>query len=71
MKSLLTFITGSKATGEKLAEPKKFPIRNVSDAECIQWAAEFKVGSRYGHRGSFYENKSHVTVAYSEKSSYL
>jgi hypothetical protein len=66
MKSLITFITGSRATGEKLAEPKKFPIRTVTVAECNQWASEFKVGSRYGHRGSFYENKSHITVAYNE-----
>lgn len=63
MKSLITFITGSRATGEKLAEPRKFPIRHATEAECIQWASEFKVGSRYGHRGSFYENKFHKTVA--------
>ena len=71
MKSLLTFITGSRATGEKLPEPRKFPIRNASDAECNQWAAEFKVGSRYGHRGSFYENNFRVTVANPEKRLYL
>ena len=54
MKSLLTFFTGSRAVGEKLAEPKKFPIRTATAAECNQWAKEFKFGSRYGHRGSFY-----------------
>jgi len=71
MKSLLTYITGSRATGEKLPEPKPFPIRSFVEADYNQWANEFKVGSRYGHRGSFYENKSHITVAYSEKRSYL
>lgn len=63
MKSLITFITGSRAAGEKLAEPRKFPIRHATEAECNQWANEFKVGSRYGHRGSFYENNFRVTVA--------
>jgi hypothetical protein len=63
MKSLITFITGSRAVGEKLSEPRKYPVRTASDAECNQWAMEFKVGSRYGHRGSFYENKFRVTVA--------
>lgn len=63
MKSLITFITGSRAVGEKLPEPKKFPIRDASEAEYNQWARDFKVGSRYGHRGSFYENKFQITVA--------
>lgn len=64
MLNLITkVIFGPRAAGEKLPEPKKFPIRKVSDAEWQQWANEFKVGSRYGHRGSFYENKFGYTVA--------
>lgn len=63
MKSLITFILGERAKGEKLAEPKKFPIRNVKDNEWQEWAMEFKFGSRYGHRGSFYQNNFRVTVA--------
>jgi hypothetical protein len=55
LSNVITLVFGIRATGEKLPEPRKFPIRNVTEAECNQWANEFKFGSRYGHRGSFYQ----------------
>ena len=64
MKETLTRIVfGPRAAGEKLPAPtvRTTPIANRPDEN--QWAKEFKVGSRYGHRGSFYENNFRVTVA--------
>jgi hypothetical protein len=57
LSDVITLVFGIRATGEKLSEPRKFPIRNVTETECNQWANEFKVGSRYGHRGSFYQTR--------------
>lgn len=64
MTSILTkLLFGPRANGEKLPEPRKFPVRKVTEVEYNRWASEFKVGSRYGHRGSFYENNFRATVA--------
>ncbi len=59
MKRIVEAIIGQKARGEVLPQPtlisRPAPENRPSE---IEWCKEFKVGSRYGHRGSFYQNKS-------------
>jgi len=49
-------IFGTPAQGEKLSEPKLPPERPYNEEDCIKWCQEFKFGSKYGTRGSFYQN---------------
>lgn len=59
MKKIIEAIVGQKARGEVLPPPTfrvSYPMGNRPSEN--EWAQEFKVGSRYGHRGSFYQNKS-------------
>jgi len=58
MNKIREFIFGVRAQGEpvpppslKTTEPTNRPTENV-------WFKEMKFGSRYGHRGSFYQKKS-------------
>jgi hypothetical protein len=54
MKQLIYFIIGKRAEGESLPQPTlktTYPTDRPSENE---WTKEFKFGSRYGHRGSFY-----------------
>jgi hypothetical protein len=55
--TLARIVFGPRATGKKLPTPtlRTTPITNRPDEN--QWAIEFKVGSRYGHRGSFYQTR--------------
>ena len=46
---------GKPAQGEKLPEPKLPPERPLDEEDCVKWCQEFQFGSRYGHRGSFYQ----------------
>jgi len=65
MKKILTLIFGQRAQGEKLPPPTfkaTFPTERLSESE---WAKEVKFGSRYGHRGSFYQNNFQSTVVFS------
>jgi len=50
-----TFLFGIRAQGEKLPEPKLPPERPLNSKEFEKWCKKFKVGSKYGHRGSFYQ----------------
>ena len=57
MKYLLTFIFGQKAQGEKLPQPNlktTYPAERPSEGE---WGNLVKFGSRYGHRGSYYQSR--------------
>jgi len=58
MKSFLLYlIFGERAQGELIPQPtfrSSYPENRPSEN---QWAKEFKVGSRYGHRGSFYQTR--------------
>lgn len=64
MKKVLTRIVfGPRAKGEILPPPVIHTIEIANRPSEDAWAVEFKFGSRYGHRGSFYENKFRVTVA--------
>lgn len=60
MKQLITLVFGERAEGEPLPQPSfktTYPAKKLEEAK---WAKKYKVGSRYGHRGSFYENKPSV-----------
>lgn len=60
MKKLLTSIFGERAEGVAIPQPKfKTTVLSNRPSEN-DWLKEFKVGSRYGHRGSFYSNNSVV-----------
>ena len=55
MKQIITFIFGQRAQGEKLPPPT-FTVCNPKDRPSEDdWAKEMKFGSRYGHRGTFYQ----------------
>lgn len=55
MNQLKVFIFGLRAQGEKIPEPKLPPERPYNAQDCVKWCQEIKFGSRYGHRGSFYQ----------------
>ena len=64
MKQLLQdLIFGQRAKGEKLSKPTLRTTNVTNRPSENDWAREFKVGNRYGHRGSFYQNNFRVTVA--------
>jgi hypothetical protein len=50
-----TLVFGKRAEGEKISQPTLPPERDYNGQDYIRWCQEFKVGSRYGHRGSFYQ----------------
>jgi hypothetical protein len=52
---ITTFLFGERAQGETLSESKLPPERPL-DSNYTKWCQEFNVSSRYGHRGSFYQN---------------
>ena len=56
MSFIKALLFGVKAQGEKLPEPKLPSERPLDELDCAKWCQEFNFGSRYGHRGSFYQN---------------
>jgi hypothetical protein len=60
MKKILTFIFGQRAEGEFIPQPNFKTTELPNRPSENEWLQEFKAGSRYGHRGSFYENKESV-----------
>ena len=60
MKQLLTFIFGQRAEGIFIPQPKFKTTEIANKPSENEWLQEFKVGSRYGHRGSFYSNNPAV-----------
>jgi len=62
MKKVLTFIFGERAKGVLIQQPTlrtTYPMQRDVLSES-EWTQLVKFGSRYGHRGSFYENKPNV-----------
>ena len=57
MKFILTFLFGERAQGERLHIPSLPAMRPLVQEDYNRWSAEFKVGSRYGTKGSFYFNR--------------
>lgn len=64
MKETLTRIVfGPRAAGEKLPAPTVRTLPVTDQLSESEWMIYVKFGSRYGHRGSFYQNNFHPTVA--------
>ena len=53
---LTTLLFGERASGEKISQPTLRTTYPVDRPEENQWNQEVKFGSRYGHKGSFYNN---------------
>jgi hypothetical protein len=54
MRQIKELIFGVRAQGEPIALPKFKTTMPKNRPTEDQWAKEFNFGSRYGHRGSFY-----------------
>lgn len=58
MKSfLLHLFFGERAQGIKLTSPTLRTLGITNRPSESEWVKEFKFGSRYGHRGSFYQSR--------------
>lgn len=57
MKQIMTLIFGERAQGTKLTNPTLRTLKIINRPSENEWVEEFKFGSRYGHRGSFYQNR--------------
>jgi hypothetical protein len=57
MKQIMTLIFGERAQGIKLTNPTLRTLEISNRPSESDWAREFKFGSRYGHRGSFYQTR--------------
>jgi hypothetical protein len=57
MKQIMTLIFGERAQGIKLTSPTLRTLEISSRPSEGDWVREFKFGSRYGHRGSFYQTR--------------
>lgn len=55
LKLIRDFLFGQRAQGELLQQPKLKTLYPTQRIEEEQWRQEMKFGSRYGHRGSFYQ----------------
>jgi hypothetical protein len=58
IKSLTILLFGQRAQGEMIPTPTFRSTYPVERPDENQWAQEVKFGSRYGHKGSFYNNNS-------------
>jgi len=54
---LLHFVFGERAQGIKLTSPTFRTLVISNRPSETEWVKEFKFGSRYGHRGSFYQTR--------------
>lgn len=57
MKQIMTLIFGERAQGFKLDPPSLRTLVISNRPSESEWVKEFKFGSRYGHRGSFYQSR--------------
>lgn len=56
MKIIKEIIFGERAKGQPIAPPKLKTTEPKNRPTEDEWAKQVKFGSRYGHRGSFYQN---------------
>jgi hypothetical protein len=54
---IVEFIFGVRASGEQLPPPTLKTTSLNDRPDEGQWNKEFKFGSRYGYRGSFYNQR--------------
>ena len=52
--SIRDYIFGVRAQGEKVSQPTFRTLDLVDRGSEQEWVDEFRVGTYYGHRGSFY-----------------
>lgn len=57
MKLIKQLIFGVRAEGYPLPAPTFKTLEPSNRPSKDDWAKEFKFGSRYGHRGSYYERR--------------
>jgi len=57
-KLIQNIVFGPRARGEKLPPPTVRTVYLINQPSEIEWVKEFKIGSRYGHRGSFYDSRN-------------
>jgi hypothetical protein len=57
MKQIMTLIFGERAQGIKLTSPTLRTLGVLNRPSESEWVKEFKFGSRYGYRGSFYQTR--------------
>jgi hypothetical protein len=55
LKLINQFLFGQRAQGEPIHPPKIKTLFISQSIDEEQWRQEMKFGSRYGHRGSFYQ----------------
>lgn len=56
MKLIKTLIFGERVQGHPVPPPTFKTTEVVNRPTEEEWTKEFNFGSRYGHRGSFYNN---------------
>ena len=56
MQFIKQFIFGVKAQGQPVSTPSFKTTVPTNRPNENEWSKEMKFGSRYGHRGSFYNN---------------
>ena len=56
MNYIKELLFGVRAQGQRVSEPMLPKERPMNDEEFNKWSKKFNVGTRYGHRGSFYHN---------------
>lgn len=55
MHYIKTFVFGKKAEGESVPTPTFKTTEPLDRPSIDEWVKEMNFGSRYGHRGSFYQ----------------
>ena len=60
MKKILTLLFGERVEGESIQQPSIRTVQPLDRPSETEWSKFVKFGSRYGHRGSYYENKPSV-----------
>jgi len=64
IKLLTTLLFGIPTKGEMVPAPTFRSTYPVNRPDENQWALEVKFGSRYGHKGSFYQHNNNSTRSY-------
>jgi len=58
VKTIKTLLFGERAKGESLSTPSFKITMPVNRPTQDEWVKFVKFGSRYGHRGTFYTNRT-------------
>ena len=61
---LTTLLFGERAQGEMITQPTFRSVYPENRPDENQWAQEVRFGSRYGHKGSFYQSNNNSTRSY-------